>query len=95
MRRPRGGFVPLQQPAGPYNPHPMSGHLAIYTGSFDPITYGHLDVLQRARSLFDEIVVAIGRNPEKVALFSIEERLSMAESLVGELVADDEGGASI
>jgi pantetheine-phosphate adenylyltransferase len=73
----------------------MSGHLAIYTGSFDPITYGHLDVLQRARSLFDEIVVAIGRNPEKVALFSIEERLSMAESLVGELVADDEGGASI
>ncbi len=40
-------------------------HLAIYAGSFDPITKGHLDVLGRARRLFDEIVLAIGDNPDK------------------------------
>ena len=73
----------------------MSTHLAIYTGSFDPITYGHLDVLRRARHLFDEIVVAIGRNPNKEALFTSEERAGMIQELVGELTSGEPTGAAI
>ncbi len=50
---------------------------AIYPGSFDPVTNGHLDVIGRARKLFDEIVVAVAHNDEKQALFSLEERLAL------------------
>jgi pantetheine-phosphate adenylyltransferase len=50
---------------------------AIYPGSFDPVTNGHLDVIGRARKLFDEIVVAVAHNDEKQALFSLEERLGL------------------
>jgi pantetheine-phosphate adenylyltransferase len=50
---------------------------AIYPGSFDPVTNGHLDVIGRARKLFDEIVVAVVHNDEKQALFSLEERLAL------------------
>jgi pantetheine-phosphate adenylyltransferase len=50
---------------------------AIYPGSFDPVTNGHLDVIGRARKLFDEIVVAVASNDEKQPLFSLEERLSL------------------
>lgn len=70
-------------------------HLAIYTGSFDPITLGHLDVLARARRLFDEIVVAIGHNPDKQALFTFEERLDMARRLVAGMLEGEPGGASV
>lgn len=52
---------------------------AIYPGTFDPITNGHVDLIQRGRSLFDRLVVAIARNPQKTPLFSPEERLSMAQ----------------
>lgn len=56
--------------------------IAIYPGTFDPITNGHLDLVRRALSLFDRLIVAVGHNPEKNPLFSIDERLSMArESL--------------
>ena len=48
--------------------------LAVYPGSFDPVTYGHLDIIRRGSCLFDRIVVAILRNPEKKALFSLTER---------------------
>lgn len=57
-------------------------HLAIYTGSFDPVTLGHLDVLQRVRGMFDEIVLAIGHNPDKQPLFTMTERASMAEAAI-------------
>lgn len=70
-------------------------HLAIYTGSFDPITLGHLDVLARSRRLFDEIVLAIGRNPNKTALFSIDERIDLANRLVADLLRDDPNGALV
>ena len=60
-------------------------HLAIYTGSFDPITLGHLDVLSRVRGMFDGIVLAIGRNPDKRPLFTMEERAAMAAACVEEL----------
>ena len=61
-------------------------HRAIYTGSFDPITLGHLDVLSRVRGMFDDIVVAIGRNPDKQPLFTMEERVQMAEQGIREIV---------
>lgn len=51
--------------------------VAIYPGSFDPVTNGHLDILKRGLKLFDKIVVAILHNPEKKALFSVEERRAM------------------
>jgi pantetheine-phosphate adenylyltransferase len=61
-------------------------HLAVYPGSFDPPTLGHLDVLERARSLFDEVIVAVGRNPEKADFFPVEERVALLEPLVREIV---------
>lgn len=70
-------------------------HLALYAGSFDPITLGHLDVLARARRVFDEIVLGLGLNPDKPALFSSDERLDMASTLVDELVASDPSGAPV
>jgi pantetheine-phosphate adenylyltransferase len=53
---------------------------AIYPGSFDPVTNGHLDIIERGSKLFDEIIIAILVNPEKRALFSIEERREMIEA---------------
>ena len=55
---------------------------AVFAGSFDPPTFGHLDVIKRASSLFDEIDVVISVNPEKKYMFSQEERLEMLTSLV-------------
>ncbi|MDA0803844.1 MAG: pantetheine-phosphate adenylyltransferase [Planctomycetota bacterium] len=57
-------------------------HLALYAGSFDPPTLGHLDVLSRSRGLFDEIVVAVGRNPDKPSMFTAEERVAMLRELI-------------
>lgn len=70
-------------------------HIAIYAGSFDPITLGHLDVLRRARRMFDGIVLAIGRNPEKQSLFSPEERQEMAQILVEELLEAEPAGCPV
>jgi len=50
---------------------------AIYPGSFDPVTNGHLDVIERAQKLFDEVIVAVAHNDEKQALFSLQERLAL------------------
>jgi pantetheine-phosphate adenylyltransferase len=51
--------------------------LCIYPGTFDPITYGHLDVLERATRLFDHVLVSVAHNPEKKPLFSPEQRLAL------------------
>ena len=51
--------------------------LAIYPGSFDPITNGHLDIIKRALKIFDKIIIAVGENPNKKYLFSVEERMDM------------------
>lgn len=51
--------------------------LAIYAGSFDPVTFGHLDLIQRAAVLFDRVVVSIGRHPTKKPLFSTDERCDL------------------
>jgi pantetheine-phosphate adenylyltransferase len=58
---------------------------AIYPGSFDPVTNGHLDVIERARKLFDEVIVAVAHNDEKQALFSLEERLALLEKTAGRI----------
>ncbi|MFH0738860.1 MAG: pantetheine-phosphate adenylyltransferase [Candidatus Omnitrophota bacterium] len=50
---------------------------AIYPGSFDPITYGHIDLIKRAKEVFSELVVAVAHNPQKKPLFSVEERVGM------------------
>jgi pantetheine-phosphate adenylyltransferase len=55
---------------------------AVFTGMFDPITLGHLDVIQRGRLLFEHLVVGIGVNPNKAALFSIDERVALARQVV-------------
>ena len=52
---------------------------AIYPGSFDPITNGHIDIVERGLNIFDRIIVAILRNPAKEALFTVEERKEMIE----------------
>lgn len=70
-------------------------HVALYPGSFDPITYGHLDVIARGRRLFDELVVAVGRNPGKDALFSPEERVELTERLIDDLVRREPEGAPV
>jgi len=58
--------------------------IAIYPGSFDPLTNGHLDLIERGAKIFDELIVAILRNPEKEPLFSLEERLEMIQAMTRE-----------
>jgi pantetheine-phosphate adenylyltransferase len=60
---------------------------AIFPGSFDPITNGHLDVINRGVKLFDELIIAVGRSPIKNPLFTPEERVE----IISELVADMPG----
>ena len=55
---------------------------AVFTGTFDPLTLGHLDVIRRGRMLFENLVVGIGVNPNKESLFSIEERVELARKVV-------------
>lgn len=58
------------------------GVIAIYPGTFDPITNGHIDILLRSLRIFDHIVVGIGPNPKKAALFLLEERIFMIEESI-------------
>ena len=60
--------------------------LAVYPGSFDPITNGHIDLVKRGLRMFDEIIILIATNPDKTSLFSVEERLAM----IGEIYKDND-----
>ncbi|MEK6727740.1 MAG: pantetheine-phosphate adenylyltransferase [Candidatus Omnitrophota bacterium] len=51
--------------------------IAIYPGTFDPVTYGHIDLIKRAQQIFPKVIVAVAHNPYKKPLFSVEERVSM------------------
>lgn len=62
----------------------MNRHIAVYPGSFDPITYGHLDIIQRGLEVFDELIVAVARNSEKRSLFTVDERIEMIRRTVGD-----------
>ena len=57
---------------------------AIYPGSFDPITFGHLDIIERSSKIVDELVVGVLNNSAKNSLFSVEERVSMIEEMVAD-----------
>ena len=59
--------------------------IAIYPGTFDPITNGHLDLLQRAARIFDEVIIAVADNPRKNPLFSVGERIAMVEAVSGHI----------
>jgi pantetheine-phosphate adenylyltransferase len=58
---------------------------ALYTGSFDPLTNGHLNIIERAAKLYDELTIGIIVNPSKKSMFSLDERKSMIEDTVAEL----------
>lgn len=56
--------------------------IGIYPGSFDPITYGHVDIIERSAKLFDRLIVAVLSNPRKTPLFTVEERIEMIQESV-------------
>ena len=58
--------------------------VAIYPGSFDPITFGHMDIIDRACGLFDKIIIAIAKSETKNPLFSLEDRIKLAETIYKE-----------
>lgn len=60
-------------------------HIAVYTGSFDPITLGHLNVIQRCSRLVDRLIIGIGENVEKEALFSVEDRMDLVRQTTADL----------
>lgn len=62
-----------------------SKKVAIYPGSFDPITYGHIDIIKRASVIFDEVLVAVARNINKTPLFNESERVEMVQKAVEDL----------
>ena len=59
----------------------MYMRVAIYPGSFDPITYGHMDIIDRASNLFDKVIIAIAKNEAKNHLFSLEDRIKLAKTI--------------
>ena len=56
--------------------------LAVYAGSFDPVTYGHLDLIERASKLFDHVIVAIGKHPTRTPMFTADERIDLLRDVV-------------
>src|SRR3954447_24508098 len=65
-------------------PNSLDPRVAVYTGTFDPCHFGHLDVIRRGSHLFDRLIVGVGINPDKATLFTIEERVRLLESVTGE-----------
>ncbi len=59
--------------------------IAICPGSFDPVTNGHLDIIQRAAVIFDELIIAVGNNPGKKPLFTVEERIELLKKAIAEI----------
>src|SRR5262245_54082166 len=63
----------------------MATRLAVYTGEFDPVHYGHLDVIQRGSRLVDRLIVGVGDNPDKEPLFTQPERVEMCKLVVAQM----------
>ena len=57
--------------------------IAVYPGSFDPITNGHIDIITRALRMFDELIVLVAYNPAKTSLFTVEERMVLIRDVLG------------
>ncbi len=84
----------------PASPPPHSSpsarsHVALYPGTFDPVTFGHLDVVARGRRIFDRLVVGVGHNPDKETLFTAEERVAMVRDLVAEIETKEPDAAPV
>ncbi len=58
---------------------------AVYPGTFDPVTYGHIDMIKRAQEIFPKVIVAVAHNPHKKPLFSVKERVAMLEKATKDL----------
>ncbi|MDD2679284.1 MAG: pantetheine-phosphate adenylyltransferase [Candidatus Omnitrophica bacterium] len=58
---------------------------AIYPGTFDPVTYGHIDLIKRAQEIFSEVIVAVAANPQKKPLFPVKERVAMLKKATADL----------
>jgi pantetheine-phosphate adenylyltransferase len=68
---------------------------AIYPGSFDPVTFGHIDLIKRAQEIFSEVIVAVAHNPHKKPLFSVKQRVDMLKKATAEfkgIIVDDFDG---
>jgi pantetheine-phosphate adenylyltransferase len=59
----------------------LSSRVAVYTGTFDPVHYGHLDIIERGSKLFDRLIVGVGVNPDKQTLFTLEERVQLTRDV--------------
>jgi pantetheine-phosphate adenylyltransferase len=73
----------------------MADHVALYAGSFDPPTLGHIDVISRARRMFDRIVVGVGENPNKQPMLSPADRLSLMHTIVRDMLSESPDGAPV
>ncbi|MDP6479739.1 MAG: pantetheine-phosphate adenylyltransferase [Phycisphaerales bacterium] len=73
----------------------MADHIALYAGSFDPPTLGHLDVISRSRRLFDRIVVGIGENPDKKSMLAADKRLGLLQAAVDEMLTETPEGSPV
>lgn len=76
----------------------MSRKIAVYPGSFDPITFGHLDIISRGLKIFDEVIIAVAENPTKKALFTTGERVDLIREVLsgnGRAIVDTFGGLLI
>lgn len=83
-------------PSGIHSPSmPTTPHTACYPGSFDPVTFGHLDVVIRGRRMFDRLVVGVGQNPEKDTLFTADERTEMLRELIDAVIRDEPDAAPV
>ncbi len=60
------------------------GKIAIYPGTFDPITYGHIDILKRGMKIFDKIIIVLAKNTQKTTLFTLEERVTQVKKVVND-----------
>lgn len=63
---------------------PLSPRVAVYTGTFDPVHRGHLDIIDRGSRLFDRLIVGVGINPDKTTLFSIDERVELIRQVIAD-----------
>jgi pantetheine-phosphate adenylyltransferase len=66
-------------------PRAFSPRIAVYTGVFDPVHFGHLDVIRRGSRLFDRLVVGVGINPDKTTFFSLDERVELVKKVIAPL----------